>query len=80
MIQHIERLEPDKSDRTMFDSAVANELIDVLNAFLKLKVVGGTVTITDANVIISMNSGSLRTGGGGGGGDTNNIYGGDVWL
>lgn len=80
MKRYIEPLKSDDSSRTMFEASVANELIDVLNAFLQMKVIGGTVTFSDANVVIQMNSGSLGHGGGGGTTTNINSYGGDTWL
>ena len=71
LVDKIERLKEDDSERTMFSATTVNELIDILNAIRKLEVKDGKVIWSDAKVVIEF-SGS----GGTGGGDTtnNNTY------
>ena len=63
LVDKIERLKEDNSERTMFSAATANELIDLLNAIRKLEVKDGKVIWSDAKVVIEF-SGSAGTGGG----------------
>jgi hypothetical protein len=64
LVDKIERLKEDDSERTMFSATTVNELIDILNALRKMEVVGGQVIWSDSNVKLIV-SGSGGTGGGG---------------